>query len=124
MAKKIVELSTKRKVELKEMSIDDIDLCNDITVLKSSEDGKPYITGMSKSRTAWLRRGIVGGDFKAFKLENELVVDKVLKQLSEEEKNDVEVRVKKHIDDGNNHINFKKHKALLTEIITFKNPYK
>ena len=89
MAKKIVELSTKRKVELKEMSIDDIDLCNDITVLKSSEDGKPYITGMSKSRTAWLRRGIVGGDFKAFKLENDLVVDKVLKQLTEVEKNEL-----------------------------------
>ena len=41
MAKKIVELKSKRKVELKEMSIDDIDICNDLTILKNDEDGKP-----------------------------------------------------------------------------------
>jgi len=89
MAKKIVELKSKRKVELKEMSVDDIDFCNDSTVLKTTEDGKPYITGMSKSRTAWLRRGIAGGDFKAFKIENNFVIDKVLKQLTEVEKNEL-----------------------------------
>ena len=49
MAKKIVELSTKRKVELKEMSIDDIDFCNDITILKQDEQGKSFISGISIS---------------------------------------------------------------------------
>ena len=90
MAKKIVELSTKRKVELKEMSIDDVDFCQDLTILKNDEDGNPYVMGISRSRTAWLRRGILGGDFKGFKKDAKgLVEDKVLKQLNETEKNEL-----------------------------------
>ena len=61
---------------------------------------------------------------KELNLIDKKLIKKEYDMLCEEAKNDVEVRVKKHIDDGNNHINFKKHKALLTEIITFKNPYK
>ena len=89
MAKKIVELSSKKKVELKEMSIDDIDFCNDMTTLRQGEGGDSYITGLSKSRTAWLRRGISGGDFKSFKIENGVVSDSVLKQLTDDEKNEL-----------------------------------
>jgi len=89
MAKKIVELSSKKKVELKEMSIDEIDFCNDVTTLRQGENGDNYITGLSKSRTAWLRRGILGGDFKKFKIENGVVVDSVLKQLNDDEKNEL-----------------------------------
>ena len=89
MAKKIVELSSKKKVELKEMSIDEIDLCNDMTTLRQDEGGESYITGLSKSRTAWLRRGISGGDFKAFKSDNGVVVDSVLKQLNDDDKNEL-----------------------------------
>ena len=89
MAKKIVEVSSKKKVELKEMSIDEIDLCNDMTTLRQDEGGESYITGLSKSRTAWLRRGISGGDFKAFKADNGVVVDSVLKQLNDDDKNEL-----------------------------------
>ena len=89
MAKKIVELSSKKKVELKEMSIDEIDFCNDMTTLRQDEGGESYITGLSKSRTAWLRRGISGGDFKAFKAEGGIVADSVLKQLTDDEKNEL-----------------------------------
>ena len=89
MAKKIVELSSKKKVELKEMSIDEIDLCNDMTTLRQDEGGESYITGLSKSRTAWLRRGISGGDFKAFKADDGVVVDSVLKQLNDDDKNEL-----------------------------------
>lgn len=91
MAKKVVELSTKRKVELRELSIDDMDYCSDLTIVKLDKDGEvEHIANMSKARTAWLRRGIKGGDFKAFKLDAAgLVVDNVLKQLSEVEKNEL-----------------------------------
>ena len=89
MAKKIVELSTKKKVELREMSIDEIDLCNDMTTLRQSEDGESYITGLSKSRTAWLRRGIAGGDFKSFKAQDGIASDSVLKQITDDEKNEL-----------------------------------
>ena len=96
MAKKIVELSTKRKVELKEMSIDEIDFCNDITILKQDDEGKSFISGISKARTAWLRRGILGGDFKSFKLEDGLTSDKVLRQLNETEKNEIVLLIQEH----------------------------
>ena len=90
MAKKIVELSTKRKVELRLMSIDEIDLCNDLTVLRTDEDGNAYVTGISKARTGWLRRGIKGGDFKKFETNGEgLVSDKVIRQLTDEERNEL-----------------------------------
>ena len=91
MAKKIVELKSKKKIELNEMSIDDVDFCNDLTVLQTGENGKPFIICMSKARTAWLRRGIKGGDFKSFKKDpaTNLVADSVLKQLTEDEKNEL-----------------------------------
>ena len=89
MTKKVVELKTKRKVELKEMSIDAVDFCSDVTLVKMSEGEIDYVVNMAKARTAWLRRGIAGGDFKSFKVENGLVTDKVLKQLSDEEKNEL-----------------------------------
>ncbi|QDP49160.1 MAG: hypothetical protein Unbinned2990contig1002_7 [Prokaryotic dsDNA virus sp.] len=96
MAKKIVELKSKRKVELKEMSLDDIDFCNDSTLLKTDADGNPYIVGMSKSRTAWLRRGIKGGDFKSFKIENGFACDSALKELTEDEKNELIPLIQAH----------------------------
>ena len=90
MAKKIVELSTKRKVKLNEMSIDEVDVCQDLTILKNDEDGNPYVMGISRSRTAWLRRGIAGGDFKGFKKDPKgLAEDNVLRQLTEVEKNEL-----------------------------------
>ena len=90
MAKKIVELSTKKKVELKEMSIDEVDYCSDIIKLSQDENGNQIILGMNKSRTAWLRRGIKGGDFNSFKMNKQgFVEDSVIKQLKESEKNEL-----------------------------------
>ena len=91
MAKKQVELSTKRKVDLKEMSVDDMDFCSDLTTIKLDKEGTiENIGNMSKARTAWIRRGIKGGDFKSFKLDSAgLVADSVLKQLSDIEKNEL-----------------------------------
>ncbi len=91
MAKKVVELSTKRKVELKEMSIDDIDYCNDIAEIIYDEFGEiSTVRGVSRARTAWIRRGIVGGDFSKFSLDGKgFASDKVLKELSDVEKNEL-----------------------------------
>ena len=99
MAKKIVELGSKRKVTIGDMSIDDVDYCNDLTVLRQGEDGKAYIQGMSKARTAWLRKGIIGGDFKPKFKEDPLTGsadDNVLKQLTEDEKNELLPLIQKH----------------------------
>ena len=86
--KKIVELKSKRKVELREMSIDEIDFCQDIAIMKYENGEISHIGGLAKTRTAWLRRGISGGDFKSFKIDsNNCIDDSVLKQLNEDEKN-------------------------------------
>ena len=66
MSKKIVELKSKKKIELREMGIDEVDFCNDLAVMKYENGEVSHISGLSKTRTAWLRRGIKGGDFKAF----------------------------------------------------------
>tara|TARA_R100000152_G_C6744287_1_gene167983 strand:+ start:97 stop:444 length:348 start_codon:yes stop_codon:yes gene_type:complete len=97
LPKGTVELSTGRKVNLKDMSIDDIDFCSDTTTIHQDGAGGTYFTGLSKSRTAWLRRGIAGGDFKNFKLNaSGLVDDSVLKQLTEAEKNELILKVQEH----------------------------
>ena len=97
MAKKIVELSTKRKVDLKEMSLDEVDFCNDIPIVKYEDGEVSHIVGLSKSRTAWIRRGILGGDFKSFDIDkNGYPTDLVLKQLSELEKNELVIAIQKY----------------------------
>ena len=91
MSKKNIELKTGRKIQLKEMSIDDIDFCSDIAEIVYNQVGEvSTVRGVSKSRTAWLRRGIDGGDFKDFSLNAKgLVGDSVLKELNEAEKNEL-----------------------------------
>ena len=98
MAKKNVELKSGRKIQLKEMSIDDVDFCSDIAEVLYNEAGEvSTVRGVSKSRTAWLRRGIAGGDFKDFSLNAKgLVGDTVLKELNEAEKNELMVLIQGH----------------------------
>ena len=85
-----VKLSSGRKVVFKDMSIDDMDFCNDITTIHQDIGGGTYFSGLAKARSAWLRRGIEGGDFKKFKTTTDgLVADSTLKQLSEDEKNEL-----------------------------------
>ena len=93
MSKKIVELKSKKKVELREMTLDEVDYCNDLAVMKYEEGELSHISGLSKTRTAWIRRGIKGGDFKGYKTNLEgYPEDSVIKQMTEDEKNEL-VRV-------------------------------
>ena len=91
MAKKNVELASGRKVELKEMSVDEVDFCQDIAQIVYNEAGEvSTVRGVSKSRTAWIRRGLAGGDFKDFSLDMKgFAGDSVIKELSEAEKNEL-----------------------------------
>ena len=88
--KKTVELKSKKKVELKEMSIDEIDFCHDQQVMNYKNNKMSHLSGLSKCRTAWLRRGISGGDFKGYKTGLDgYPSDSVLKQLTEDEKDEL-----------------------------------
>ena len=91
MAKKNVELASGRKIELKEMSVDEVDFCQDIAQIVYNEAGEvSTVRGVSKSRTAWIRRGLAGGDFKDFSLDIKgFAGDSVIKELNEAEKNEL-----------------------------------
>ena len=78
------KLSTKRKVILKEMTIDDMDHCNDLQHICQESDGGICIYGLNKSNTAWIRKGLSGGDFKI--VINGVVPDSVIRELNETEK--------------------------------------
>ena len=95
MAKKNVELKSGRKIQLKEMLVDEVDFCSDIAEIIYNEAGEvSTVRGVSKSRTAWLRRGIDGGDFKEFSLNGKgLVGDSVIRELNEVEKNELMVLI-------------------------------
>ena len=78
------KLKTKRKVILKEMTIDDMDHCNDLQHICQESDGGISIYGLNKSNTAWIRKGLSGGDFKV--VINGVVPDSVIRELNETEK--------------------------------------
>ena len=77
-------LETGRKIEVKEMSIDDVDFCNDLQRISQEKDGNISIYGINRSNTAWIRKGLGGGDFKTEI--NGSVPDSVIRELSEDEK--------------------------------------
>jgi|TARA_R100001244_G_scaffold102705_1_gene76493 hypothetical protein len=79
------ELKLKDKVvKLKEMSIDDIDFCNDLPQMRYENDQVVSITNLSKARTSWIRKGVDGSD------------DKFIKSLSEDEKNTISLAVQEY----------------------------
>jgi len=91
------QLKTGRNVLIRDISIDDMDEINDITVI-SFEDGTPKsINGISKQRTAWLRSGLAGGDFDGWgkKANGAVPPDSVLKQLTGDERDELIALIQK-----------------------------
>ena len=78
------ELSTGRKVVLKEMDYDDMDICKDVQKFGTMSDGNTVVYDFHKSMTMWIRKGLSGGEFKDEI--NGKVPDSVLKELSDGEK--------------------------------------
>jgi len=81
---KKLTLESKRDVKIKEMSVDDIDFCNDLPQMRYENDQVVAITNLSKARTAWIRKGVDKAD------------DKFIKSLSEDEKNELSLAVQEY----------------------------
>ena len=73
-----------KSVKIREMSVDDIDFCNDVPQMRYEGDQVVAITNLSKARTSWIRRGVEGAD------------DKFIKSLSEDEKNELSLAVQEY----------------------------
>jgi len=82
---KDVKLLSGRKVKIKNMTIDQIDECKDIPELVYKDGETASIRNVYKARTAWLRCGIGGGDFDDYGEVNGKALDNVLKQLTDDE---------------------------------------
>ena len=78
---KSIKLGSDREVKVKEMSVDDIDFCNDVPEMKYDGDNLVAIKNLSKARTAWIRKGVDGAD------------DKFIKSLSDDEKNELSIAI-------------------------------
>tara|TARA_Y100000310_G_scaffold235127_1_gene238146 strand:+ start:255 stop:584 length:330 start_codon:yes stop_codon:yes gene_type:complete len=82
-------LKSGRKVKIKELTIDQIDDINDISFLCFIGEGLDVartIKYESKATTAWIRCGLVGGDFDNWKPNGVAPPDHVLKQLTKLER--------------------------------------
>jgi hypothetical protein len=78
---KDIKLSSGKEVKIKEMSVDDIDFCNDVPEMRYDGDNLVAIKNLSKARTAWIRRGSEGAD------------DNFIKSLNDDDKNELSVAI-------------------------------
>jgi len=76
-----MKLKSGVEAELKEMSVDDIDFCNDLPQMRYEGNEIVAITNLAKARTAWIRKGVKGAD------------DDFIKALSDNEKNELSLAV-------------------------------
>ncbi|MDB4331302.1 hypothetical protein N9987_00185 [bacterium] len=76
-----MKLKSGVEAELKEMSVDDIDFCNDLPQMRYEGNEIVAITNLAKARTAWIRKGVKGAD------------DDFIKALSDDEKNELSLAV-------------------------------
>jgi hypothetical protein len=83
------KLKSGRKVQIKQMSVDQIDECTDIPEVIFEDGSIKTIKNSSKARTQWIRYGLGGGDFKEYNEVSGKPTDNVIKQLTLEEKDDL-----------------------------------
>ena len=81
METKKIKLKSGISATLKGMSVDDIDYCNDLPMLRYEDEQVVAIQNLSKARTAWVRKGLIGCD------------DKLLRSLSDDDKNELSLAV-------------------------------
>jgi hypothetical protein len=89
------KLSTGRKVKIKDLTVDQIDDLHDIPEWSTDESGKTVVKYSNKARTAWIRAGLIGGDFEDWKVDGLGPPDSVIKQLNHDEKEELQVLIRK-----------------------------
>lgn len=83
------KLKSGRKVQIKQMTVDQMDECTDIPEIVFTDGNISTIKNSSKARTQWIRYGLAGGDFKDYKEVGNQPVDSVIKELTLEEKDEL-----------------------------------
>mgnify|MGYP001039419141 CR=1 FL=1 len=84
MANKKFKLASGKEVMFVEMSVDEIDYCNDVPTIQQDKDGNSIIKNMSAARTAWIRKGVKNA------------TDKFIKTFTEDDKNELAIKIREH----------------------------
>ena len=88
------KLKSGRKVQIKELTEDQIADLKDIPEIYFIGDQERTIRNANKANLAWLRCGIGGGDFNDWKPNGIAPPDHVLRQLTEDERLEIVLLVK------------------------------
>ena len=83
------KLKSGRKIKIRELSVDKIDELKDIIKMRYHRDGSSVVENLNVARTAWIRAGLGGGDFKNWKPNGIAPPESILKQLSEIEREEL-----------------------------------
>ena len=83
------KLKSGRKVQIKDLTEDQIADLKDIPEVYVNSKDKLVYRNVNKAHLAWLRCGIGGGDFDDWKPNGLAPPDKVLKQLTKIERNEL-----------------------------------
>ena len=88
------KLKSGRKVQIKDLTEDQIADLKDIPEIYFIGDQERTIRNTNKANLAWLRCGIGGGDFDDWKPNGVAPPDHVLRQLTEDERMEIVLLVK------------------------------
>tara|TARA_Y100000310_G_scaffold127313_1_gene126413 strand:+ start:729 stop:1064 length:336 start_codon:yes stop_codon:yes gene_type:complete len=83
------KLKSGRKVKIKELPIDIIDDLKDIPEVYFLKDNEKTVKNISKAQTAWVRHGLVAGDFDNWVPNGKQAPDSVLRQLTSIERTEL-----------------------------------
>ena len=89
-----VILKSKRKVKVKELSLDQVADLNDIPEIKFDNGVVSTIKNLNKAKLAWLLCGLGGGDFNDWEPNGVAPPDNVLKQLTDAEQDELVEKIK------------------------------
>jgi len=89
-----VILKSKRKVKIKELSLDQVADLQDIPEIKFDNGVVSTIKNLNKAKLAWLRCGLGGGDFNDWEPNGVAPPDMVLRQLTEAEQDELVEKIK------------------------------
>jgi len=89
-----ITLKSKRKVKIRELSLDQVADLMDIPEIKFDNGVVSTIKNLNKAKLAWLRCGVAGGDFADWKPNGVAPPDSVLRQLSSAEQDELVDEIK------------------------------
>ena len=89
------KLKSGREVKIKEISEDQIVDLEDIPEVYWIGNTERTIRNVNKANLAWIREGLIGGDFEDFKPNGAAIPDRVIKQLTKAERSELVTLIQK-----------------------------